>query len=124
MTLASVLAVWRAKPGLLLLTSNSLLESGVKLAYWAFSFFYGEAIPVWMLPVTALLAIPVAWLLWTGARAARSWLLPAAVTALIGFAGWPAGFPTRSVRRGCCFCCRWRCSRSRRERIQPARREA
>jgi uncharacterized membrane protein YtjA (UPF0391 family) len=91
MTLASVVAVWRAKPGLLLLTSNSLLESGVKLAYWVFSFFYGEAIPVWMLPVTALLAIPVAWLLWTGARTARFWMLPAMVTALIGFggvAGW------------------------------------
>ena len=87
LTLASVLAAWRAKPGLLLLTGNSLLESGVKLAYWVFSFFYGEAIPVWMLPVTALLAIPVAWLLWTGARSARTWLLPAAVTALIGFAG-------------------------------------
>jgi uncharacterized membrane protein len=87
MTLASVLAVWRAKPGLLLLSSNSLLESGVKLAYWAFSFFYGEAIPAWMLPVTALLAIPVAWLLWMGTRAAGSWVLPAAVTALIGFAG-------------------------------------
>src|SRR5579872_7458177 len=87
MTLASVLALWRAKPGLLLLTSNSLLESGVKLAYWAFSFFYGEAIPVWMLPITALLAIPAVWLLWMGAHAARSWVLPAAVTALIGFAG-------------------------------------
>ena len=88
MTLASVLAVWRAKPGLLLLTSNSLLESGVKLAYWVFSFFYGEAIPVWMLPVTALLAIPVAWLLWTGSpRRAGPGCCPAAVTALIGFAG-------------------------------------
>jgi len=90
MTLTSVLAAWRAKPGLLLLTGNSLLESGVKLAYWVFSFFYGEAIPMWMLPVTALLAIPVAWLLWagiSGARSACAWLLPAAVTALIGFAG-------------------------------------
>jgi len=90
MTLASVLAVWRAKPALLLLTGNSFLESGVKLAYWIFSFFYGEAIPVRMLPVTALLAIPVMWLLWTGIsgeRSARDWLLPAAVTALIGFAG-------------------------------------
>jgi hypothetical protein len=91
MTLASVLAVWRAKPGLLLLTGNGLLESGVKLAYWVFSFFYGEAIPVWMLPVTAVLAIPVVWLLWTGARSTRDWLLPTVVTALIGFggvAGW------------------------------------
>ena len=87
MTLASVLAAWRAKPELLLLTSNSLLESGVKLAYWAFSFLYGESIPVWMLPVTALLALPVTWLLWTGARRRRDWVLPAVVAALIGFAG-------------------------------------
>jgi hypothetical protein len=88
MTLASVLAAWRAKPGLLLLTGNSVLETGVKLAYWVFSFFFGEAIPVWMLPVTALLAIPVAWLIWTGARSARSGMFPAAAaTALIGFAG-------------------------------------
>jgi len=86
-TLTSVLALWRAKPSLLLLTSNSLLETVIKLAYWVFSCFYGEAIPVWMLPVTALLAMPVAWLLWKGASVEHSWILPAAVTALIGFAG-------------------------------------
>jgi hypothetical protein len=93
--LTSMLTVWRAKPGLLLLTSNRLLESGAKLAYWIFSFFYGEAIPVWMLPVTALMAIPVAWLLWrgltSGAPAGRTWVFPTVVTALIGFvvvAGW------------------------------------
>ncbi len=91
LTLTSVLAAWRTKPVLLLLTNNRWLESGVKLAYWFFSFFYGEAIPAWMLPVTALLAIPVLWLLWmgvrTGTRTVRTWLIPAAVTALIGFAG-------------------------------------
>jgi len=89
-TLWSVLAAWHAKPTLLLLTGNIFFESGVKLVYWVFSFFYGEAIPVWMLPVTALLAVPVVWLLWmgiSGERPARSWILPAAVTALIGFAG-------------------------------------
>jgi hypothetical protein len=86
-----MLAAWRAKPGLLLVTGNALAESGVKLAYWVFSFFYGEAIPLWMLPVTALLAIPVLWLLWTGAGSSRAWIVPAAVTALLGFvgvAGW------------------------------------
>jgi len=91
-TLGSVLAAWRTKPDLLLLTGNRWLETGVKLGYWLFSFFYGEAVPVWMLPVTALLAIPVAWLLWRGAfRGARTWLAPIAVTILIGFvgvAGW------------------------------------
>ena len=85
--LTSMLESWRAKPGLLLVTGNALAESGVKLAYWVFSFFYGEAIPVWMLPVTALLAIPVAWLLWTGARTTRTWMLPVVVTTLLGFAG-------------------------------------
>ena len=87
MTLTSVLAAWGAKPSLLLVTSNSLLETVIKVAYWVFSFFYGEAIPVWLLPVTAVLAIPVAWLLWRGARVESSWIMPAAVTALIGFAG-------------------------------------
>ena len=89
--LTSMLTVWRAKPGLLLVTGNTPMESGVKLGYWVFSFFYGEAIPVWMLPVTALLAIPAVWLLWMGAQAARGWVLPAAATALLGFvgvAGW------------------------------------
>jgi hypothetical protein len=89
--LTSMLAAWRAKPGLLLVTGNALAESGVKLAYWVFSFFYGEAIPVWMLPVTALLALPVAWLLWSGLRTAREWRFPIAVTTLLGFvgvAGW------------------------------------
>jgi uncharacterized membrane protein len=87
LTLASVLTAWQAKPGLLLIASNRTLEWGVKLAYWVFSFFYGESIPVWMLPVTAVLAIPVVWLLWTGARTARVWFAPAAVTIAIGFAG-------------------------------------
>ena len=86
-TLGSVLAAWRAKPALLLIASNPVFEWGIKLAYWSFSFFYGEAIPVWMLPVTALLAIPVAWLLWMGVRAGRVFVFPMAVTALIGFAG-------------------------------------
>lgn len=90
-TLSSVLAAWRARSGWLLLTDNRFLETGVKLAYWVFSFLYGEAISVWMLPVTALLAIPIAWLLWRGAQSARAWLPPASLTALIGFvgvAGW------------------------------------
>ena len=86
-TLVSVVSIWQSKPGLLLVTNSRILEAGVKLGYWGFSFLYGEAIPVWMLPVTALLAIPALWLLWMGARTARGWVLPAALTALIGFAG-------------------------------------
>ena len=86
-TLASVVSIWQDKPGLLLVTDNRILETGVKLGYWGFSFLYGEAIPVWMLPVTVPLAIPVLWLLWMGAKAARGWVAPAALTALIGFAG-------------------------------------
>jgi uncharacterized membrane protein len=86
-TLASVVSIWQSKPGLLLVTNSRILEAGVKLGYWGFSFLYGEAIPVWMLPVTVLLAIPVLWLLWQGARTARTLVAPAMVTALIGFAG-------------------------------------
>ena len=94
--LTSMLTAWRARPGLLLVTGNTLAETGVKLAYWVFSFFYGEAIPVWMLPVTALLAIPVVWLLWMGVRTGaaqgvRAWLFAVASTTLLGFvvvAGW------------------------------------
>ena len=91
LTLTSMLAVWRAKPGLLLVTGNAPAESGVKLLYWLFSFFYGEAIPVWMLPVTALLAIPIVGLLWMGARTARAWVAPVVATTVLGFvgvAGW------------------------------------
>ena len=87
LTLASVLTAWQAKPGLLLIANNRALEWVVKLAYWVFSFSYGEAIPLWILPVTALLALPISWLLWTGARTARRWVIPGAVVTVIGFAG-------------------------------------
>jgi len=90
-TLASVVSIWQHKPGLLLVTDNRILETGLKLGYWVFSFLYGEAIPAWMLPVSALLAIPVLWLLWMGAKVARDWVAPAVVMAVIGFggvAGW------------------------------------
>jgi uncharacterized membrane protein len=86
-TLASVVSIWQGKPGLLLVTDSRILEIGIKLGYSGFSFLFGEAIPVWMLPVTVLLAIPAAWLLWMGGRAARAWFVPVMVTALIGFAG-------------------------------------
>jgi hypothetical protein len=86
-TLSSVFGAWRAKPGLLLLTSSRALESGIKLAYWMFSFLFGEAIPVWMLPVTALLALPVVWLIWRGGFSARGRMFPATAAAIIGFAG-------------------------------------
>ena len=123
MTLASVLAVWRAKPGLLLLTGNSLLESGIKLAYWVFSFFYGEAIPVWMLPVTALLAIPVRGCCGRGASsrelgAARRCHGRDRIRRRGGL-----GFLRVRSRRGCCSCCRWRCSRSQLVRTPLRARE-
>jgi len=91
----SMLSDWRTKPGLLLVAGSALMETGIKLAYGAFSFLYGEATPLWMLPVTAVLAIPIAWLLWMGAWKgagnARAWIFPIAVTTALGFvavAGW------------------------------------
>lgn len=87
--LTSVLSAWRSRPGLLLVTGNNAAETGVKLGYGIFSFLYGEAIPVWMLPVTAILAIPAVWLLWRGSR--TEWRFPILATAVLGFAavaGW------------------------------------
>jgi hypothetical protein len=86
-TLLSVLRIWQTRPSPRLLTASILLETGIKLAYGSFSFLFGEAVPVWMLPVTMLVAVPSLWLLWRGARAGRRYLIPAVVTASIGFAG-------------------------------------
>ena len=86
-TLPSVLRIWQTKPSPHLFTASILLETGIKLAYGSFSFLFGEAVPVWMLPITVLVAAPSLWLLWTGARAGRRYVIPVIITAAIGFAG-------------------------------------
>src|SRR5581483_4020080 len=91
LTLTSMFSAWRSRPRLLLIAGNPIAETGIKLGYGIFSFLYGEAIPVWMLPVAALLAIPAAWLFWRGSRSAGALRFPIGATAALGFAvvaGW------------------------------------
>lgn len=85
-TLAVALHRWGDK-SVYSLTGNPWLEQGVKLGYWFYSFAFGESIPIWLLPVTALLALPCLWLFLAGARELRSWVLPAACAALIAYLG-------------------------------------
>jgi hypothetical protein len=62
-------------------------EPILKAAYWFYSFAFGEAVPVWLLAASALLAAPYIWLLYSGVRAERKWMLPGMVMALVGFTG-------------------------------------
>lgn len=85
-TLASVLPRWEHKD-LYSLTGNAWMEAALKLASGFYSVAFGEAIPVWLLVLTVLLAIPYLWVLTRGARTQRQWLLPAATTALLAYLG-------------------------------------
>ncbi len=69
------------------LTGNLWAEQAVKLCYWYYSFVFGESIPVWLLPVTLLLAPACLWLFVCGARLRREWLWPALFTAALAFFG-------------------------------------
>jgi hypothetical protein len=85
-TLAAVLPRWQHKD-LYSLTGNSWMEAALKFAYGFYSLAFGEAIPLWLLFFSALLAGPYLWVLVRGARAQRQWLLPAATVALLGYIG-------------------------------------
>jgi hypothetical protein len=85
-TLGGALGQWRQSQ-VYMMTGNVLAEQGVKLGYWFYSFTFGEAIPVWLLPVTAVLAVPYLWLLISGAWLRRDWLWAALAAAAVGFLG-------------------------------------
>jgi len=73
------------------LTGGSWAEYPLKIAYVFYSFTFGESIPVWLLPITLLLALPCLWLFVSGARLRREWLWPgvfAAAVAFLGAAHW------------------------------------
>ena len=73
------------------LSGGSLLEIPVKLAYWTFSFFLGEAVPDAVLPAGGLVIAAAAVLLVLGARRRPDvfWFAaPAAVMGFIGVARW------------------------------------
>ena len=69
------------------LTGNLWAEQVIKLCYWFYSFTFGESIPVWLLPITLVLALPCLWLLVSGARLRRDWLWPALFAATVAYLG-------------------------------------
>jgi len=66
---------------------NVWAEQFLKLAYWFYSFTFGESISIWLLPVTVVLALPCLLLFVSGARLHRDWLWPAFLTATIAYLG-------------------------------------
>ncbi len=85
-TLWEALGQWRHEQGYSL-TGNLWAEQVLKLAYWFYSFTFGEAIPLWLLPVTVVLALPCLWLFLSGARLRRDWLWPALFAAAVAYLG-------------------------------------
>jgi len=69
------------------LTGNLWAEQVIKLCYWFYSFTFGESVPIWLLPVTLVLAFPCLWLFASGARLRRDWLGPAVFAAALAFLG-------------------------------------
>lgn len=73
------------------LTGRTALEIPVKLAYWAFSFTMGEAVPDAVLIASLVVGLGVALLLVTGARRRPDLVgvaLPAAIIGFVGVARW------------------------------------
>jgi len=85
-TLAGALPRWEHK-GLYSLTGNGWAEAALKLAYGFYSLAFGEAVPIWLLVLTALLAVPYLWVLIRGARPHPEWMLPGATVALLAYIG-------------------------------------
>ncbi|MCC6858165.1 MAG: hypothetical protein IT158_06385 [Bryobacterales bacterium] len=70
-------------------TGHPLAEQALKLGYGLFAFLFGETVPPWLLPLTAL---PAALLLpWSGAGL-PAWLAGAAAIGYLGVARW-VSFP-------------------------------
>jgi hypothetical protein len=85
-TLSGALGQWRHSD-VYFMTGNLWAEQVLKLCYWFYSFTFGEAIPLWLLPVTIVLALPCLWLFICGARLRRDWLWPATLAAIVAFLG-------------------------------------
>ena len=86
LTLAGALRQWQQNQ-VHNVTGNIWAEQILKLGYWFYSFAFGEAIPFWLLPVTALLGVACLWLLLAGARLRREWMWPALLTAAVAYLG-------------------------------------
>ena len=73
------------------LTGGFWPEQVIKIAYLFYSFTFGESTPVWLLPITLVLALPCLWLFVSGARLRREWMwsgLFAAAVAFLGATRW------------------------------------
>jgi hypothetical protein len=73
------------------LTSNEVLEHGVRIAYTFLAATYGETLPVWAFVVALVVSPAVVWLVWLGIRSRPGWLAPAAIAAVVAYAGAAAG---------------------------------
>ncbi len=99
MVLRGALGEWRHGQGYYL-TGNVWAEQVLKLAYWFYSFLFGEAVPLWLLPVTVVLAAPCLWLFVSGLRRRRDWLWSALFAAIVAFLGatrW-VSYPAMAAR--------------------------
>jgi hypothetical protein len=85
-TLSGALGQWRHSR-VYSLTGKLWAEQVLKLCYWFYSFAFGESVPLWLLTVTALLALPCLWLVVSGARLRRNWLWPALFAGAVAFLG-------------------------------------
>jgi len=85
-TLAGALQQWE-RYSVYSVTGNIWAEQIVKLFYCFYSFTFGEAIPIWLLPATLLLVIPCLCVLFSGAGLQREWKWPALFTAAVAYIG-------------------------------------
>ncbi len=85
-TAAGVLPRWQHKE-LYSLTGNAWLEAALKLAYGFYSLAFGEAVPIWLLALSIILAAPYVWVLVRGANPHPQWLAAAAAAALLAYMG-------------------------------------
>lgn len=69
------------------LSGNPWTEQVLKLCYCFYSFTFGEAISMWLLPVTFLMALPCLWLFVSGARLRSDRLWPALFVAIVAYLG-------------------------------------
>ncbi len=86
-TLASALAKWSARSAPYRLSGSALAEPLLQAGFTLFSFLFGEAPPVWLLPVSVPLGAAAVWLAFVAFREHRGWALPAACAGVVAFAG-------------------------------------
>jgi hypothetical protein len=85
--LGGALGQWRHEQASYSLTGNIWAEQVLKLCFWFYSFTFGESVPLWLLPISIMLALPCLWLVVSGARLRLDWLWPALCAAAIAFLG-------------------------------------